>query len=301
MQIPTKKLKNGFEMSVFGIGTWLMGGGNEKNVRSEAGGDDAGDIAAIKAAIDLGVTHIDTAEVYAEGHAEELVAEAIKNYDRKKLFLVSKVKAASLNSNGIKTSIKSSLQRLGTNYLDLYLMHRCPAADKFEECVLAMNELVDQGLVKHIGLSNTNNEHTKILCSLSKYPFVVNQVHYNLQFREPQQDGLLDFCQKNDMFLEAWRPVNKGALAKPGNYNITKQGLPLLDEMCKKYSKTPAQIAINWLISQENVITLAKSSNVEHLKENLGAIGWQMEPADIELLLKEFPDQKFISDVVPLG
>jgi len=290
MNIPTKKLNTGFEMPVFGLGTYGMG----------EGAGDQKEINAIKTAVEAGISHIDTAEVYANGHCEELVGEAIKNYDRRKLFLVSKVAQHNLSYRGINQAIQDSLTRLQTDYLDLYLMHRCPGEDKFEETTQAMNELVDQNIVKYIGISNVNAEHTKALCALTKHPFVVNQVHYNLQFREPVSDGLLEFCQSRDMFLEAWRPVNKGDNNKSGT-NITKQGIDILDEMCKKYKKTPAQIAINWLISQKNVITLAKSTNIDHLKENLGAIGWDMEPEDINHLGKEFPDQKFVSDTVPLA
>lgn len=91
--------------------------------------------------------------------------------------------------------------------------------------------------------------------------------------------------------LVAWRPLQKGTLLKSS----------LLDELAKKYSKTPAQVAINWLISQKNVVTLSKTSNVEHLKENLGAVGWTMEASDVERIKKEFPDQKDVSDAVPLN
>jgi len=286
-------------MPIFGIGTYNIISQHDNNIFLP-GEDKNVEIHAIQTAIELGVTHIDTAESYAQGHVETLLGEAIKDFDRKKLFLVSKVKLDNLYYQGIKSAIKDSLKRLGTNYLDLYLMHRCPPLDKFKECVQAMNELVDEGLVKNIGLSNTNTEHAKMLCNLSKHPFVVNQVHYNLQFREPEKDGLVEFCQKNDMFLEAWRPVNKGALTKTG-IDITKPGIPLLDEMCKKYGKTPAQISINWLVTQANVVTLAKSSNTEHLKDNLGALGWELLPSDLERLRREFPDQRYVSDTVSLS
>lgn len=293
MPIPTKKLKNGFEIPLFGIGTAFMEGVQGLN------NDDQKDKVAIEAAIDLGITHIDTAESYADGRAETLIAKAIKNSDRKKLFLVSKVEKKHLNYRDIKIALASSLERLGTDYLDLYLMHRCPDQDKFKESVRAMNELVDEGLVRHIGLSNTNVEHTKMLRDLSKHPIVVNQVHYNLQFREPEKNGLLDYCQKNDMLLVAWRPLGRGALNKSG-IDITKSGIPILDEMCRKYKKNPAQIAINWLISQKSVATIAKSSDIEHLKNNLGAVGWQMNENDIESLRNNFPNQKFISDTAPM-
>lgn len=289
MLIPKKQLQSGFAMPVFGLGTYAMGQG-----------DDARDLAAISMAIKAGVTHIDTAEVYASGHTEELVGRILKTTNRKKIFLVSKVAGQHLNYKGIKNALQNSLRRLGTQYLDLYLMHRCPSEANFKAAVQAMNELVEEGLVKHIGLSNTNTEHTKRLCALSKHPFVANQVHYNLQFREPEKDGLLDYCQKNDMLLIAWRPLNKGALSKSG-MDITKPGIPVLDKLCQKYDKTPAQIAINWLISQPNVITLAKTSTPAHLLENLGGVGWQMSPEDIKYLRLNFPNQHYLSDTVPLA
>ena len=279
-------------MPAFGLGTYAMGQGSPE--------DDKSEIAAIKASVQAGVTHIDTAEVYSNGHTEELVKVATETFDRKKLFLVSKVGSSHLSYAGIKLALKNSLARLGTDYLDLLLMHRCPTEDKFKETVAAMNETVEEGLVRHIGLSNTNTEHTKRLCSLSKHPFVANQVHYNLQFREPEKDGLVEYCQKNSMMLIAWRPVNKGALNKSG-LNITQHGIKILDRLCEKYKKTPAQIAINWLVSQTNVVTVAKSSNLEHLKENLGSLDWKMDSSDIELLRAEFPNQQFVSDTVPLA
>jgi len=95
------------------------------------------------------------------------------------------------------------------------------------------------------------------------------------------------------MFV-AWRPVQKGLLTERGHS-------PVLDEMCEKYHKTPAQIAINWLISQENVVTLSKMSTPQHLEENLGALGWKMEIEDIERLRNEFPNQQDVSDAVPLS
>jgi diketogulonate reductase-like aldo/keto reductase len=297
MKIPTKKLKSGFEMPVFGLGTYGMGGGTTK---SGSHADDQKEITAIKTAIELGVTHIDTAEVYAEGHSEELVGEAIKNLDRKNLFLVSKAAVYSLNYEGIKKALNNSLSRMKTNYLDLYLMHRCPPQELMEECVRAMDELVDSGLVKAIGLSDTNTPHTKQLQELSKHKFVATQAHYNLAVREVEKEGLLDYCQNNDMLLIAWRPVNKGPQAKTG-VDITKSGIGILDQMCAKYNKTPAQVSINWLLSQTNVVTLSKTSTIEHLKDNLGAVGWQMEKDDIELLRTNFPNQHFISDTVPLG
>ncbi|MBI2552774.1 aldo/keto reductase [Candidatus Uhrbacteria bacterium] len=288
MTIPTKKLKSGFEMPVFGIGTWQMGGRFERNPEN----NDAADIAAIRVAIDWGVTHIDTAESYADGHAERLAGEAIKGQDRGNLFIVSKVSDEHLRYDDVIKAARASRERLGTAYLDLYLIHAPNPEIPIRETMRALDTLLDSGLIRHIGVSNFSKERIEEAQSYTKNKIVANQVHYNLIFREPERKGLIQYCQAHDIMFIAWRPVEKGALTKPGT--------PVLDEMCIKYGKTPAQIAINWLISQPGIVTLAKTTAIEHLKENLGAVGWTMNPADIERLRTEFPNQQDISDTVPL-
>lgn len=288
MKIPTKKLKSGFEMPVFGLGTWQMGGREIRNPQN----DDKKDIAAIQKAIKLGVTHIDTAEQYAGGYAETLVGKAIEGYDRSKLFIVSKVSPEHLNYNDVLRSNEASLKRLKTDYLDLYLIHYPNLEIPIEETLKAMDKLVEQGLVKNIGVSNFRTERLKEAQKHTKNKLVVNQVYYNLVIREPEHEGLLNYCQQNDVLLEAYRPVEKGTLLA--------QPVTILSKLARKYGKTPAQIAINWLISQKNVITLSKTSTIEHLKENLGAISWQMDKEDIEKLRNDFPNQQEKSEKLPL-
>ena len=288
MNIPTKKLKSGFKMPVFGFGTWKVGG----DVNYDPNNDDEADIKAIKAAIDMGITHIDTAEKYAEGHAEKLVAQAIKDYDRSKLFIVSKASPEHLKYDDLTKACKQSLERLQTDYLDLYLIHSPNPKIPIKETMKAMDFLLKEGLIKNIGVSNFSAERLGKAQSHTKNKIVTNQVHYNLIFREPERKGLLDYCQKNDIMFIAWRPLQYGILAE--------KGVKIVDEMCKKYNKTPAQIAINWLISQPNVVTLSKMRKIEHIKENLGAIGWQMDKEDIEKLRSDFPNQEDVSNSIPL-
>jgi diketogulonate reductase-like aldo/keto reductase len=288
MNIPTKQLRNGFTMPVFGLGTWMMGGDMSRNPNN----DDQADIQAIKNAINAGITHIDTAEAYAQGHAEELVGEAIKDCPREQLFLVSKIARANQQPEQVFRSLEGSLNRLGTDYLDLYLLH-APSRDvPIEETMKAMDQLLDQGLIKNIGVSNfTVNQLIRAQAATAN-KIVANQLQLNLMYRETEKAGLIDYCQQNDVIFIAWRPLQKGLLLE--------QGKDLLAEIAKKYGKTPAQIAINWLISQDNIITLSKMSTQAHLEENLGALGWQMEPADVEKLRTDFPNQQFISEAVPL-
>ena len=275
-------------MPVFGIGTWMMGGDTQKRLDN----DDEADMQGLKNAIDAGITHIDTAQRYAAGHAEELVGEVIKQYDRKKLFIVSKVWKTNLAYENVLKSVHGSLARLGTDYLDLYLIHIPNLSIPLKETLKAMDRIKDEGLIKEIGVSDFTAQHMREAQKYSRHKIVATQVHYNLIFREPERKGVIDYCLQNDVMLIAWRPVQKGALAQ--------RGTPLLDKMCDKYTMTPSQISINWLVSQKNIVTLAKMRHREHLEENLGAFGWQMEQIDIERLRRDFPGQKDVSDAVIL-
>ena len=275
MDISKKRLKNGFEIPMFGIGTWHMGGGLEA--------DDSQDkkwIDALRMAIDSGITHIDSAELYGHGHAEELVAQAIEGQNRSKLFLVSKVSEEHLGYKNVLESCTASLKRLGTDYLDLYLIHWPNPEIPIKETLKAFDELKEQGLIRNIGVSNFNIEQLKEAQASTKNPIVTNQLHYSLAYRT--WEDVINYCQKSDILVTAYRPVERGVLTKPG--------IAVLDEMCRKYEKTPAQIAINWLISQANVVTIAKMSSADHLRENVGALGWEMKREDIEKLRNQFPE-----------
>jgi len=286
MTIPTKKLKSGFELPVYGLGLWQMGGRNEPDTSN-----DEQDIQAIRAAIDAGITHIDTAEKYGVGHAEELLARALEGYDRSKLLIATKVAGENQGYDDLLRSFEGSLKRIGTDYIDLYLLHSYPRPGiPVAETMRAMDRLVDEGVVKNIGVCNLSNNRFDEAQKHTKNKLVCNQVHYNVEYREMEKYDVVEYCQKQDVLLVAWRPLQKGLLPQAA----------VIDELAKKYGKTPAQIAINWLISQQNVVTISKTSSLEHLKENLGAIGWTMEAEDIERIRKEYPDQKFASDAVPL-
>ncbi len=286
MDIPTKKLKSGFELPVYGLGLWEMGGRWENDTSK-----DTTEVTALQAALASGITHFDTAESYGNGHAETLLGEAIRGADRSKLIIATKVSAPHQSHDDLRRSFDASLKRLGTDYVDLYLLHRFPIPGiDIVDTMRAMDELVEQGLVKNIGVCNMTPNRFNEAQKHTKNKLVCNQVHYNVQYREIERTGVLEHCQDNDVMLVAWRPLQKGSLLNS----------PLLGELAKKYNRTPAQIAINWLISQDNVVTLSKTSNLDHLKENLGAIAWAMEAKDIERIRSDFTDQKSVSDAVPL-
>ena len=288
MNIPTKKLNNGFEIPVLGFGTWFMGGSFEKEINY----DESRDIEAIRKTIELGGYRFDTAEMYAEGYSEEILGKALKEYDRSKVFVTSKVSATNLSYDSVISSCKKSLARLQMDYLDLYLIHAPNPDIAIEETLRAFDYLKDEGLIKNIGVCNFSVERLKEAQSKTKNKIVLDQVHYNLLFREPALKGVIDYCQNNDIFIEAWRPIQQGGLAK--------KGIDITDRLCDKYQKTPAQISLNWLISQKNVTTITKTSNSKHLEENLGAVDWNMSDEDTKLLIDDYPIQLDRSNAVQL-
>ena len=278
MIIPSKKLKCGFELPVFGFGTWQMGGRETRDPNN----DDKADIFAIKSAIEIGLTHIDTAAWYAEGHTEKLVGEAIKGFDRSKLIITTKVAPMNLHYNDVINSAKESLKRLGTDYIDVYVIHNPNPYINIKETMEAFDYLVEKQYINYIGLSNFNISQFKEAQRYSSNKIVCNHLHYNLKHRGPLLDGTIKYCQDNDVMIVAWRPVQKGV--------FTKEKIDILENLCRKYGKTVNQIAINWLICQENVVTISKTRNIDHLKENLGAIGWSLEKEDVKLLMDNFPE-----------
>lgn len=268
-----KELAPGVKIPVLGLGTWEIGGRYEADTSHDEEG-----ITALRRGIELGMTHIDTAEIYGNGHSEEIVSEAIKPFNREKLFITSKVKPDNLRYNDLIKAAKGSLKRLQIGQMDMYLVHWPNPDIPLKETMRAMEHLIEQGLTRFIGVSNFSVALMKEAQShLDKAKIVTNQVEYSLANRGPEKE-LLPFCQKNKIILTAYRPLGKGALVK--------NKIPLLEELVKKYNKTPAQIALNWLVSKDQVVTIPKASNIKHVEENAGAVGWKMEPSDVEQLDK---------------
>ncbi len=267
----------GIKLPVLGIGTWGMGG---STVASTA--NDKKEIAAIKYAIELGMTHIDTAEYYGNGHAEELVGKAIADFGRSEIFITTKVRGSNLKHDQVINACKSSLQRLGTDYIDLYLVHWPNERVPIAETMKAMNSLVSENLVRHIGVSNFSVPELKSAQKCTENKLIANQIEYNLLARNKglftvnMEKEILPFCQKNDVIFTAYSPLGQGKILKykPG----------ILDEICKKYGKSRVQIALNWLVSKKNVVTIPKASSSAHLEEIAGSLGWSLEKKDIKLL-----------------
>lgn len=290
MQIPTKKLKNGFEIPILWMGTWMMWGMRTHDVNN----DDIKDIKALQYAISKWFTCIDSAEMYAEGYSEILLWKAIKSIPREELFISSKVKGDNCSYIAVKDACHNSLKRLEIKYLDLYYIHWRDESFSLEDTMRAMNELVDEWYIRHIWVSNFSIKSMKEAQKYSRHPIVANQVHLNLIYREPEVSGLLRYCQENDIMVVAWRPFEYWEFSTTEAQNI-------LNKISGKYHKTHFQIALNWLVSQKNIVTLFKSSTTKNIDENIQSIWWKLSQEDINTLKKDFPWQQSISNAVPLG
>lgn len=274
----TKTLKNGFTLPEIGLGTWTMGGAMEADYSQD---DEM--VAAIKGAVDMGYTHIDTAELYGAGHTDELIAQAIADVDRDTLQVASKVFKTNLAYDDVIVSTKASLARLQLDYIDLHYIHAPNPDIPIVETMRALDDLVAEGLIRHIGVSNFTVAMFEEAQACSANKIVANQVEYSLAVRDHGtfenctgiESEILPYCQTNDVFLVAYKPIDRGTILEPND---------LLDELCAKYNKTRAQVAMNWLVSQDNVVTIPKSANPDRLKENYEASGWYMDEEDVERL-----------------
>ncbi|MBN2334214.1 aldo/keto reductase [Candidatus Bathyarchaeota archaeon] len=253
----------GVEIPVLGLGTWGMGGRQIEDHRW-----DEENITAIRMAIELGLTHLDTAEYYGAGHAEELVGEAIQSYDREALFITTKVWRTNLHRENLINSMKKSLRRLAVDYVDLYLIHWPNPDVPLAETMAALEHCAEEGYTKYIGVSNFSWSLIQEAQShLEEHTLIANQVEYSLLDQKPKID-LLPYLRDSSRTLIAYSPLGKGILAKQGNKE--------LDRLALKYEKTQAQVALNWLVTQENVVAIPKTSNPVHLLELMGAVDWEL-------------------------
>lgn len=248
----------GLQVPKIGFGTWMIGG--------QAGADPTSDgrsMMALRSALELGYTLFDTAEAYASGHAEELLGKAIRGTGvaRENLLITSKVSPDHLEYGDVLRSCESSLRRLGMEYLDLYLIHWPKRGMNLAEIFRALNGLVRQGKVRHLGVSNFNLKLLEQAAALSETPLLTDQVPYCVPDRAYVLNGVLEYCQQNDILLTAYTPVK---------HRFVKSNRPLL-AIAQSRGVSPYQVALAWLTTQPRVITIPMSFDPQHQAENIHA------------------------------
>lgn len=267
-ELPAVTLPGGRQVPALGLGTWHMG---------ESRASAAQEAASLRAGLDLGMTVIDTAEMYADGGAETVVGEAIRGR-RDEVFLVSKVLPHNASRAGTIAACEASLERLGTDHIDLYLLHwrgRYPLADTVE----AFERLKADGKIGAWGVSNFDEEDMKELLGVAEPARpLANQVLYNLARRGIEYD-LLRWSQVQGIPIMAYSPLDEGRLI----------GHPVLDEIGRIHNAGGAQIALAFLLTKAGVIAIPKSGSPERVRENFKASEIRLTSEDLRLLDEAFP------------
>jgi diketogulonate reductase-like aldo/keto reductase len=242
---------------------WKRGGGTK--------------VEAMKTGLAGGINMIDTAEVY---NSEGLVADAVEDIRREDLFIATKVTPTHLGYDSLHRALERSLRRLRMTYVDLYQIHFPRPGMSMAETMRGMDDLLDQGKIRGIGVSNFSLDKMKEAnAALKEGRLASTQMDYSLVQRSIEKD-ILPYCREENIAVLAYRPLGHGKLA-------SEQAR--LKEFCEKYSKTPAQIALKWLAAQPGVFPIPRASNPAHVTEDIGASGWQMEEADVRKLGELFP------------
>lgn len=258
------KLPGGDEIPALGLGTWMMG----ERVR-----DAATEIAALRLGLDLGMTLIDTAEMYGNGGAEKVVREAIATR-RDSVFLVSKVLPQNAGRKSAVKACEASLGRLGTDRLDLYLLH-WRGGIPLAETVEAFETLKASGKIRHWGVSNFA---VRDMEALSGAGAASNQVLYNLSRRGIEWD-LLPWCRARGMPVMAYSPIEQGRILQ--NKTLVK--------LAKNRGCSPAQLALAWILNQDGVLAIPKAADPDHVRENRAALDVALTPAEFAALDAAFP------------
>lgn len=263
----------GVEVPIIGQGTWMIDGNSEKESRA---------IQTLRLGLDRGMNHIDTAEMYGNGHVEELVGEAIAGR-RDEIFLVSKVLPSNASYEGTIKACKRSLKRLKTDWLDLYLLH-WRGSYPLSETMRAMEKLVAEGLVKYIGVSNFDVEDLKEAEQvLQTEQIACNQVLYNLRDRGIER-RLLPYCSKKRIAIVGYAPFGHGNFPSPSS----REG-KLLIEIGRRHNRTPKQVALNYLTRHPSTFTIPKTTRSERVRENSGGVGWQLTEDEVNEIDRAFP------------
>ncbi|HSD19836.1 MAG TPA: aldo/keto reductase [Anaeromyxobacter sp.] len=259
----------GERIPALGLGTWFMA---EDPARRQT------ERAALELGLDFGLTLIDTAEMYADGAAEELVGEAIAGR-RDEVFLVSKVLPTNASHAGTIAACEGSLRRLGTDRIDLYLLH-WRGSIPLEETVEAFHELVEAGKIRYWGVSNFDVPDMEELLAVSDGPHVqVDQVLYNLSRRGIEVD-LLPWCRARGIPVMAYSPIEQGRLLRDN---------PALSSVAERQGATPAQIALAWVLRRDGVIAIPKAGTPAHVEENRAALDLRLTREDLAELDGAFP------------
>lgn len=251
--IPTQTLPSGDALPIVGFGTWDL---DDSEVRQ-----------ALPIALDEGYTHIDTAEGYRN---EGAIGDVLTQYDREALFVTSKVLPSNLHYESLLDALSTSLDRLGTDYLDLYLIHWPNPTISLRETVHALERAYDEGLVRNVGVSNFGIYGLRFLQRIAEIPIAVNQIEFHPWYVRRE---LLDYCRARDIVVEAAAPLARAAILDD----------PVITDVAERHDMMPAQVALRWAVEKE-VVVLPKSTTPAHIRANFDLFDGSLDPEDLDRL-----------------
>ncbi len=293
--------RNGLRVSAVGLGMWQAGGtGWGRDVR------DADCVAAMECAVNLGVNLIDTAEVYGQGHSEEVVGKAVRAVGRDRVVIATKVAGYHARARDVEAACRGSLRRLRVREIDLYQVHWPDPWEQvpLRETMKALERLHRRGWIRHIGVSNfAVRDLEEARAHLSRTDIVSNQVRYNLLQRDIESE-VLPYCRREGIGIMAWSPLGKGLLTgkyragrrpkdrvradeelfKPANLRSAAPVVAALRRVGRDHGKTPAQVALAWLRRYRNVVPIPGAKRPAQVEENAGAVGWALRARDVQVL-----------------
>lgn len=250
---PTVVLSSGDELPMIGVGTWDIGGDTVKE--------------SVRAGLDAGYRHIDTAEGY---NNEVQIGEVIEDYERDDIFLTSKVLPKHLGYESVIESCEASLNRLSTDYLDLYLIHWPNPAISLRETMSAMATVHNRGWVRNVGVSNFSAYQLSCAQHVASVPIAVNQMEFHPLF---QRSDLVDYCRDTDTVIEAAAPLGRTEVFDH----------PVVQDVAEKYDKSAPQVILKWEV-ERNIVALPKSSTPNHVRSNIKLFDWEIEDTDLKRL-----------------
>lgn len=270
------KTKSGKPLHKIGIGTWLIAGSyvfdpDDKYKGAKPNHDnEAAEVEAIRYSLSKGQNHIDCAELYGGFYTDEIVGKALIGAKREDLYIADKLWKSSVGTGLVRATVEQMLKKLGTDYLDMLYIHAPFDDAPWVEAIPQIDELIDEGIVRHFGVSNFNVEQMQQAMQLTKHGITANQMNYNVLYKDEVDQAFLDFCAANNIQLVAYQPVKRKEVLA----NETIQAV------AQRHSATPAQIALAWLLTK-NALPIPKAVQKAHIDENIAAVDIELTETDL--------------------
>lgn len=271
--------KSGKPLHPIGIGTWLIAGSFEFNADDKykgakpVYGNEPKEIEAIQYSLSKGQNHIDCAELYGGFYTDEVVGKALAGINREDLYIADKLWKSSVGTGLVRPTVEQMLSKLGTDYLDMLYIHNAFDDAPWQEAIPQIDQLIDEGIVRHFGVSNFTVEQMQKTLLIAKHPILANQMHYNLLHKEEVDTAFFDFIKEHNIQLVAYQPVKRREVLA----NDT------VKQIAQKHDVTPAQVALAWLLTK-NALPIPKAVQKQHIDENIAAVNLVLDKSDAEQL-----------------